>query len=52
MWTNNTEKDSLNVLIQGFSEQWIRVDSQGIFEHLTILDNTSHGLYLMAVSMA
>ena len=46
--TNNTEKDSLNVTNSGFSGTMDTAFErcQGIFEHLTILDNTSHGLYL------
>ena len=47
--TNNTEKDSLNVLNCGFFRNngyGVRSSCQGIYEHLTILDNTSHGIYL------
>ena len=47
--TNNTEKDSLNVTNSGFFRNngyGVRTSCQGIFDHLTILDNTSHGLYL------
>ena len=47
--TNSTQKDSLHIVNSGFFRNvgyGVRTSCQSEFEHLTILDNSSHGIYM------